>query len=148
MHNGKIELATVLKVGLHTISFKYKNEEAERNMGKLAIEKIVYRSGRIEYPSVRHEVPADSLWNNIVVIHDLAETEGLSKVGHVSSHTAFINLHTSSSGEKAARKKLYKKAMEMNCPFVFIIEDKEILYGHIKFWGVTQHKFRAIAFRY
>lgn len=148
LHNGNVEPASVLRVNMHTIAFKYKNEDAERNMGKIAIQKIVYRSGRVEFPSVRHEVPPDSLWKKVIVIRDLSETEGLTKVDIIQSHTAFINLHTSSTGERTARKKLYKKAIEMNCPFVFIIEDKEILYGTIKFWGVSQHKFKAIAYRY
>lgn len=148
LHNGKVEPASVLRINMHTITFRFKEEDAERNMGKMAIQKIVYRSGRVEFPSVRHEVPPDSLWKNIVVIRDIAETEGLTKVGAIQSHTAFINLHTSSTGERAARRKLYKKAIELNCPFVFILEDKEISYGTIKFWGVSQHKFKAIAYRY
>lgn len=148
MHNGKVEPVSIQRIHMNTINFKYKDEDAERNMGKLAIQKIVYRSGRVEYPSLRHQVPPDSSWEDIVVIRELSETEGLVKVDDISAHTAFINLHTSRTGERAAREKLYKKAIEMKCPFILILEDKEILFGTIKFWGVTQHKFKAIAYRY
>jgi hypothetical protein len=72
----------------------------------------------------------------------------LRPIGEINSHTAFINFHTSRSGEIKARKKLQQQAAKLNCPFILITVDREVMYGQIKFWGVVQHKLKAIAYTY
>jgi hypothetical protein len=148
MQNGKVEAATVLRVSNENISFKFKDEQAERSISHYALSKIVFHSGRIEKQSKRHEILSDTSWKDVKVLRHFSETEGLNHIGEISAHTAFINLHTSKSGEKAAKRKLLKKAAELRCPFIFITMEKEILYGQIKFWGVSQYKIKAIAYQY
>jgi hypothetical protein len=148
MHNGIIEEAIVQQVLPGSISFRFKGEDAGRSMSKHAIRKIVYRSGRVELPSASRNLPSDTAWSKVMILGTAAEAEGLRPIGEINSHTAFINFHTSRSGEIKARKKLQQQAAKLNCPFILITVDREVMYGQIKFWGVVQHKLKAIAYTY
>jgi hypothetical protein len=49
MHNGKKVTGNVKKVGEHTVSFTYQNEDVEQVLGKYTILKIIYaKSGRLQ----------------------------------------------------------------------------------------------------
>lgn len=148
MHNGTVEEVTIQQVSMKSISFRYKGEEAGRTISKHALRQISYRRGRVELPSPYREMQGDSAWTKVMFLSSDAEAEGLRPVGEISSHTSFINFHTSRSGERKARKKLQQAAAKLNCPFVLITVDREVVYGQIKFWGFTQNKIRAIAYSY
>ncbi|MBU3677595.1 MAG: hypothetical protein FGM54_10530 [Chitinophagaceae bacterium] len=147
-HDGRKEAATIQRVSANSVGYRYFMEEADRIAGFDAIEKIVYKSGRIEAFTNKRVLRNNGDWESVKIIKDITETEGLHAVGEISVHTAFINFHTSHSGEVKAKQKLLQNADAMGCPFVFILEDKEIVYGKIKFWGFTQHKYKAIAYKY
>lgn len=147
-HNGVVEEASVLKINEFTIELKFKNEDALRNFSKYAIDKVVYKSGRIEKMSPKILVDDDSSWNNVIVLDDKSSSVGLKRLGQISSHTAFINLHTSYTGEKKAHKLLLKEAANLKANFILITSDKEIVYTTVKWWGVSQVKMSAIAYQY
>jgi hypothetical protein len=147
-HNGKVEQAVVKKIKESTISFTYKNEQAERSVSSYAIERIKFASGREEFFSQKIEVPNDSSWNNIVILHNKEEAEGLTKLSALSAHTAFINLHTSHTGQVKARQKILKSAAQKKAIFLLITSEEETVYMTIKFWGLSQHKIRGVVYSY
>ncbi len=147
-HNGKIEAAVVLKIEENTIDLKFKNEDAVRRFSKYTIDKVVYKSGRVETMSAKVIVDNDSSWNKVIVLDDKIQAAGMKRIGQIFSHTAFINLHTSHTGEKKARKLLLKEAAKLNSNFILITSDKEVVYTTIKWWGVSQVKMSAVAYQY
>jgi len=147
-HNGKVEVATVRKIKESTISFSYKNEQAERSVSSYAIQKIKFASGREDFFSNKIEVTNDSSWANIVILNNKEEAEGLSKLSVLSAHTAFINLHTSHTGQVKAREKILKSAAQKKAIFLLITNEEETVYMTFKFWGLSQHKIRGIAYGY
>jgi hypothetical protein len=147
-HNGKVEEAVVKKIKESTISFTYKNEQAERSVSSYAIERIKFASGREEFFSQKIEVPNDSSWTNIVILNSKEEAEGLTKLSILSAHTAFINLHTSHTGQVKARQKILKSAAQKKANFLLITNEEETVYMTFKFWGLSQHKIRGIAYSY
>ena len=58
-HNGKIEAAVVLKIDEYSIDLKFKNEDAVRRFSKYTIDKVVYKSGRVETMSAKVIVDND-----------------------------------------------------------------------------------------
>ena len=76
-HNGKVEEATVRKIKESTITFTYKNEQAERSVSAYAIERIKFASGREDFFTDKIEVSNDSSWANIVILNNKEEAEGL-----------------------------------------------------------------------
>lgn len=147
-HNGQIEAATITRVSNNMVGFRYLNEDADRIAGFDAIKKIVYRSGRNEDFSSKRDIPTETNTEPIKFLRNKTDAEGLREIAEISAHTRFINLHTSSSGARAARNKLLKKTAALGCPFIFIEDDKEVMYGQFKFWGVTQHTYKAVVYTY
>lgn len=147
-HNGKVEEAIVKKIKESTITFTYKNEQAERFVYSYAIEKIKFASGREEFFSHKIEVTNDSSWANIVFLNNKEETEGLTKLSEIFAHTAFINFHTSHTGQVKAREKLLKSAAQKKTVFLLITKEDETVYMKIKFWGLSQHKIKGTAYCY
>jgi hypothetical protein len=147
-HNGKVEVATVKKIKESTISFSYKNEQAERSVSSYAIQKIKFASGREDFFSNKIEVINDLSWANVVILNNKEEAEGLSKLSVLSAHTAFINLHTSHTGQVKAREKILKSAAQKKAIFLLITNEEETVYMTFKFWGLSQHKIRGIAYGY
>ena len=147
-HNGKVEEGTVKKIKESTISFTYKNEQAERSVSSYAIQKIKFASGREDFFTDKIEVKNDSSWANIVILNNKEEAEGLSKLSTLSAHTAFINLHTSHTGQVKAREKILKSAAQKKAIFLLITSEEETVYMTIKFWGLSQHKIRGVIYSY
>jgi len=147
-HNGKEEEATVRKIKESTIIFTYKNEQVERSVSSYAIRRIKYASGREDFFTNKIEVTNDSSWANIVILNNKEEAEGLLKLTALSAHTAFINLHTSHTGQVKAREKILKSAAQKKAIFLLITSEEETVYMTIKFWGLSQHKIKGIAFSY
>jgi hypothetical protein len=147
-HNGKVEEATVRKIKESTITFTYKNEQAERSVSAYAIERIKFASGREDFFTDKIEVSNDSSWANIVILNNKEEAEGLLKLTALSAHTAFINLHTSHTGQVKAREKILKSAAQKKAIFLLITSEEETVYMTIKFWGLSQHKIRGVVYSY
>ncbi len=59
-HSGQVIDVKIIKVGESTLSYKYPGEDAEQTIGKLAVEKIVYSSGRTEQVSDKVEIGGKS----------------------------------------------------------------------------------------
>ena len=147
-HNGKLEEAVVKKIKESTISFTYKNEQAARSVSSYAIERIKFASVREERFTRKVEVVSDSNWHNVVILNNETEAEGLTKLCELEGHTAFINLHTSHTGAVKAREKILKSTAQKKAIFLLITKEEEIVFTTIKFWGLSQHKIKGIAYSY
>lgn len=147
-HNGKVEEAVVRKIKESTISFTYKNEHAERSVSFYAVDKIKFASGRVEFFTEKIEVKNDSSWSNVVILNTKEEAEGLKTLTSLSAHTAFINFHTSQTGQVKAREKILKSVAQKKAIFLLITKEEETVYMTFKFWGFSQHKIRGIAYCY
>jgi hypothetical protein len=151
-HNGQVGVATILQIDEDFVRFRYKGEEAERIAGRYAIERVLMRSGRMESFSSRVD-PIGVTLNDVVVITDAVQAKGLRKVVELSSQTAFLNFHTSTSGTKKAQRKILEEAASKGCEFVLFTQDIDkpegsLVIFRVRIWGFVQHKSKAIGYSY
>ncbi len=81
-------VGTIREVGADDVKFVYQNEDLVNSIFKNTIQKIVYKSGRIQtfapVTSLKTVRSADD-WENVSVTQLESETKGLFKLGEVSS---------------------------------------------------------------
>lgn len=126
-HNGKTIDANVVRVDDFKVIYKYVGEDAEQTTSKMAIGKIIYKSGREEEVSEKVVVRGKADWENVVVLMDKSEIVGLKKLDEVQGKTtAMFAGYTSASGtDKRSLKKLLEAAADKGAQFVYITADKD-----------------------
>lgn len=151
LHNGRNIVGTVLKVGEHTVTFRYMHEDVEQVLGKYIVSNIVFgQSGRQQDISPRLRVYGEQDWENVMIVESQDEIAGLKRVDEIRGKTAFINYHTGAGSDNTALRKLKKEAAAKGCAFVLITSDKEIDrkgYNGGSF-GQTQSIKRGVAYSY
>lgn len=129
-HSGETIDVKVISVGESTIIYKYPGEDAQQTIGKLAVKKIVYASGRTEEVSEKIIVSSKSDWESVQIITDKAQVLGLKKGEAVRGKTSgMLSYNTAGSADKKATKKIKEAAAEMGAPFVLMTSDKNDGFG-------------------
>lgn len=81
-------IGTVKEVGADDVKFVYQNEELVNSIYKNTIQKIVYKSGRVQtfaQTSALKIVKSAEDWENVTLTQLESETKGMFKLGDVSS---------------------------------------------------------------
>lgn len=148
-HNGKTVEGKVIKVDEFFINYKYVGEDAEQTISKMAVQKIVYGSGREEEISQKIEINSKEDWEKVEILIDKSQIVGLKKLDEIQGKTmGFFSGYTSSAGaDKRSMKKLLEAAAEMRAPFVYITADKDATAGNKAAYG-TQGNKKGIAYTY
>lgn len=129
-HAGQTIDVKVIKVGETTITYKYPGEDAEQTIGKLAVAKIVYASGRTEEISDKVVVGSKDDWENVQIVTDPSQVLGLKKGDEVRGKTSgMFSYNSAGSADKKAAKKLKEAAAEAGSPFVLLTADKSDGFG-------------------
>jgi hypothetical protein len=144
-HSGEVILVKVIKVGEEVITFKYPNEDAEQTIGKLAVEKIEYSSGRVEKISDKIVVNDKNDWEKVQIITDGNIVLGLRKGDELTGKTSSWASYNSQAGaDKKATKHIKESAAEHRAPYILITEDK-----NSSTWnGVAQGLKKGVAYTY
>lgn len=125
-HNGEKLDVKILKVAEWTISFTYPGETAEQLVGKYAVAKIEYASGRKEEVTEKITVAGEDDWENVVVVEDKSAVIGLKKMDEIRGKTNAVQLlGTAAMNDKKSLMKLKKAAAALGAPFVLITSDKD-----------------------
>lgn len=147
-HSGETVNGKVVSVDEYTISFIYEGEESRNTLSKYAVEKITYKSGRVEEMSERINVRDEDDWEKVVIIEDKSYIAGLKKVDEIRGKTSFINLQTGNTGDKKAEKKLKMAAAALHCPFILLTADKTTVGANSNQLGGTQTIKKGVAYKY
>ena len=125
-HDGETQDVKIVKVNEFTISYTFPGESAEQMIGKYAVAKIGYASGRSEQISEKISVSSAADWEKVVIIEDKGALLGLKKLGEVRGKTSgLMGFHTAGSADKKSMKKLKEAAAEMGANFVLITAEKD-----------------------
>jgi dihydroorotase-like cyclic amidohydrolase len=140
----------VVKLEEFTVVFKYAGEDAEQTVSKLAIGKIIYKSGREEEISEKIVVSSKADWGKVEILIDKSQLVGLSKVAEVQGKTTgfFAEYTTAAGTDKRSMRKLLEAAAEMGCPFVFMTADKDTKGGMQSGAFGAQGNKKGIAYKY
>lgn len=125
-HNGEEINGKVLKVEEYSIVFKYDGEETENTLSKYAVEKVIYKSGRVEQMTEKIIVNGEADWEKVVVLEDKSYIAGLKKGDEIRGKTGFISFHTGNTADTKAQKKLKIEAAKGGFPFILLTESKDI----------------------
>jgi hypothetical protein len=129
-HSGETIDVKVVKVAEYTIVYKYPGEDAEQTIGKLAVAKITYSSGRSEQISEKITVGGADDWEKVQIIEDKTQIVGLKKLDEIRGKTSgMFSFHTAGSADKKATKKLKEAAAEMGAPFILMTSDNDARVG-------------------
>lgn len=141
-HTGEKLDVKILKVGEFTITFTYPNEQAEQTIGKYAVAKIEYASGRKEDISEKIVVSGSDDWEKVVILEEASAAVGLKKQGEIRGKTSgMLSYRTSGNADKKAMERLKKEAAELGAPFVLITNEKDSRF-------TTQSIKRGVAYSY
>src|SRR5688572_21915979 len=117
-HSGEKLDVKITKVGEFSINYTYPNETAEQTIGKYAVAKIEYASGRKEDITEKIVVSSKDDWEKVILLEDVAATVGLKRQGEIRGKTAgMYNFNTAGASDKKATKKLKMEAAELGAPF-------------------------------
>lgn len=129
-HSGETIEVKIVKVAEYTIVYKYPGEDAEQTIGKLAVAKITYSSGRSEQISEKITVSGADDWEKVQIIEDKTQIVGLKKLDEIRGKTSgMFSFHTAGSADKKATKKLKEAAAEMGAPFILMTSDNDARVG-------------------
>lgn len=122
-HNGEVLQVQVKEISAGVIKYSYPNETVVQTVGKKAVEKIVYASGREEKISDFIKLENDSDYEKVVLLNDKEEAIGLVDKGEVVGKTAAISYQTPGTANKASLNRIRKAAAQLNAPFILIEEN-------------------------
>ena len=115
-----------------SVTFIYPNEDLITTLNKNVIEKIIFKSGRIEVCSQTTKLEAVNGiedWEKVIITNNPADVEGLTKVSAVSSKSSFGGALAQNLADKKAREKLKKAAAKMKASIILIETYKNDYYG-------------------
>lgn len=147
-HNGEEINGKVIKVEEYTLVFKYDGEDTENTLSKYAVEKVVYKSGRVEQMTDKIVVNGEDDWEKVVILEDKAYIAGLKKGDEVRGKTGLINFQTGNTGDKKAEKKLKMDAAKIGCPFILLTADKTTVGANSNALGGSQAIKKGIGYKY
>jgi len=129
-HSGDVLDIKVIKVGETTITYKYPGEDAEQTIGKLAVNKIVYASGRTEEVTDKVVIGGKDDWEKVQIVTDPSNVLGLKKGDEVRGKTSgMFTYNSAGSADKKATKKIREAAAEAGAPFILLTSDKSDGFG-------------------
>lgn len=125
-HTGEKLDVKITKVGEFVISFTYPNEQAEQTIGKYAVAKVEYASGRKEDITEKIVISSSDDWEKVIILEDVATTVGLKRQGEIRGKTGgMYSFRTSGNADRKAMERLKKEAAELGAPFVLITSEKD-----------------------
>lgn len=120
--SGDTLKVTIKQVTADRVEFVYPNEEILVSENKKQFSKIIYKSGRIEIcneDAKLSEIKGEDDWEKVILTNAKTDVIGLTSVGEVSGKSGWGGM-ASSTGDKAARKKIKKEAAKLKSPIVYV----------------------------
>lgn len=124
-HNGETVDCKVVAVESGSVKFIYKGETATHELGKYAINKISYDSGREEVISEKVILPPVEAEEKVIVTTNPNEVVGLRQVDEIRSNSNNDwNFRGSKGLDAKATRKLRKQAAGKNAFIIFLTADQ------------------------
>ncbi len=143
-HNGERIEGKVIAVTENTITFSYKNESVTYTLGKYAVEKILFESGRTQPITDKVNVKGKEDQDNVVVVDDPLLVVGLLKVDELRAHSDDEwSFNGANKLDKKTTNKLKKYAADRKAFIVLINRDRL----NSSFWSKSSTK-KGVCYTY
>lgn len=121
-HSGdKLEKVKVVAVNDYSIVFTYPGETVTNTVGKAAVDRIVFESGRVAQVSDFISTEGRDGWENVLITDNPNEIIGLRRVGEVKAKAGgYGSLRTTKGSDRKATERLKKEVVDLGGHVVFI----------------------------
>ncbi|TDE15283.1 hypothetical protein [Dyadobacter psychrotolerans] len=120
-HGGNNMQVKVLAVNENSISYTFPGETVTNTIGKAAVNKVKYASGREETISDKVDVSGEEGWQHVIITNNPNEVIGLKRKGEVKGKAGgYWGMRTVKGADKKATERIKKDAIEMGAHVVFI----------------------------
>lgn len=121
-HSGdRLENVKVISVNDYSIVFTYPGESVTNTVGKAAVDKILYQSGRVQPVSEFVSTKGREGWENVVITNNPNEVIGLRRVGEVKSKAGgYWSFRSTKGSDRKATERIKKEVVELGGHVVFI----------------------------
>lgn len=124
-HNGETIECKVVAVESGSVKFIYKGETATHELGRYAINKIGYDSGREELISEKIILPPKDAEEKVIITTNPNEVVGLRQVEEIRSNSNNdFNFRGSKGLDEKATRKLRKEAASKNAFIIYLTADQ------------------------
>ena len=120
--NGDKLIVQIKSTSPSSVSFVYPNENIINTISKNTIQKIIYKSGRVEVLSkiIKLEtINGEEDWEKVLITNNENDIIGLTKVAEISGKSSWGGAAKRKS-DKIARKKIKIQAAKLKCPIILI----------------------------
>lgn len=122
-HSGKMLIGEVLKIKEYTIEYKLREERLEQTIGRFAVSKIKFSSGRLEFISTKIEIKNEDDYESVRIVENSELVVGLSNSYEITGVTNAISINSAGSANRRSLVRLKKQAAKMKAPFILITSD-------------------------
>lgn len=121
-HSGsRMEKVKVIAVNDYSITFTYPGESVTNTIGKAAVDRIIFESGRVEQITEPVSVQGADGWKNVIITNNPNEVIGLRRVGEVKSKAGgYWSFRSTKGSDRKATERIKKEVVELGGHVVFI----------------------------
>lgn len=125
-HNGKIAEGKVVETNDLFIKFIYKGEDVVNTMGRNALAKVEFASGRIMELSQKIIIESPLDYEKVRVVYDKNEVLGLKSLGQIEKHSSGTWSFSITAGHfsEKALKKIRKEAAKRGGCIVLVLSSQ------------------------
>lgn len=126
LHDGEILNVSVISLDQSTIKYKFPNENPERVIGKLAVVKIEYASGRTENISSRVVIGSEKDWEKVQIVTDKSLFIGMKEGKEITSQkSGWFNYNSQKGIDKKVERKIKETAASYNAPYILLTDEEK-----------------------
>jgi len=121
-HSGdRLEKVKVVAVNDYSIVFTYPGETATNTVGKAAVDKILFESGRVQQITEYISTKGRDGWERVLITDNPNEVIGLRRVGEVKSKAGgYWSFRSTKGSDRKATERIKKEVVELGGHVVFI----------------------------
>lgn len=128
-HNGDVIDCEIQSVENGVYKYVYKNEKAIHTIGKYAIKKVIYDSGREEQGSKRYEVYAKK-YKEVIITEDPNDVAGLTELSQTEPIIGYKNKVFTYKRLSRTNEKALKEYASLRNSFIVLVTDKAYCYTY------------------
>ena len=125
-HNGDTLKVKIVRATETSIEYRFIDEDAEQVIGRVAVKKLIYSSGRTEDITEKIVISGIEDIDKIQVVTDKALVVRFKKGDEIrGKNSGVAGFHTAGSADKKAMKKLLEGAAELGVPVILITSEND-----------------------
>jgi hypothetical protein len=120
-HSGKQLRVKVAQVGENSISYLFSGESVVNTIGRAAVSRIQFESGRIEEISETISISGNDGWENVIITNNPNEIVGLKRLGEIKAKAGgYWSLRSTKGSDRKSTERIKREAAELGGHVVYL----------------------------